>query len=39
MSMAPASSSNPTNPLAGRPWGVYRGTADPAWLPYLQCHR
>lgn len=36
VSMAPASSSNPTNPLAGRPWGVYRGTADPAWQPYLQ---
>lgn len=34
--MAPASSSNPTNPLAGRPWGVYRGRADPAWQPYLQ---
>ena len=32
--MGPASSSNPTDPLAGRPWGVYRGTADPAWSPY-----
>jgi hypothetical protein len=32
--MGPASSTNPTNPLAGRPWGVYRGTADPAWAPY-----
>jgi hypothetical protein len=36
VSMAPASSSNPANPLAGRPWGVYRGTADPAWQPYLR---
>jgi endoglucanase len=34
--MGPASSSNPTNPLAGRAWGVYRGTADPAWQPYLR---
>jgi endoglucanase len=34
--MAPASTSNPSNPLAGRPWGVYRGTADPAWSPYLR---
>jgi endoglucanase len=33
--MGPASSSNPSNPLADRPWGVYRGTADPAWQPYL----
>jgi endoglucanase len=33
--MGPASSSNPTNPLANHPWGVYRGTADPAWSPYL----
>jgi endoglucanase len=33
--MGPASSSNPSNPLAGRPWGVYRGNADPAWQPYL----
>ena len=33
--MPPASSSNPTNPLAGRPWGVYRGNADPAWKPYV----
>jgi endoglucanase len=33
-SMPAASSSNPTNPLAGRDWGVYRGTADPAWEPY-----
>jgi endoglucanase len=32
--MAAASPANPGNPLAGRPWGVYRGAADPAWLPY-----
>lgn len=30
-----ASSTNPHNPLAGRPWGVYKGTADPAWKPYV----
>jgi hypothetical protein len=23
-----------TNPLAGRPWGVYKGNADQAWPPY-----
>src|SRR5690242_15192232 len=23
------------NPLAGRPWGVYRGKGDQAWTPYL----
>ena len=34
--MGPASSSNPSNPLAGRAWGVYEGSADPAWLPYAQ---
>lgn len=33
--MPPADARNPTNPLAGRPWGVYRGKADPAWEPYL----
>jgi endoglucanase len=32
--MPPASAANPSNPLAGRPWGVYRGSADPAWDPY-----
>lgn len=31
----PASSSNPHNPLAGRPWGVYEGNAEPSWKPYL----
>lgn len=25
-----------TNPLAGRPWGVYKGTGDQSWLPYLR---
>lgn len=34
--MGAASPSNPTNPLADRAWGVYRGSADPAWLPYLR---
>jgi endoglucanase len=33
--MAGASSANPSNPLAGRAWGVYEGPADPAWNPYL----
>ena len=23
------------NPLAGRPWGVYKGKADQAWMPYV----
>jgi hypothetical protein len=25
----------PKNPLAGRPWGVYKGRADQAWEPYV----
>jgi endoglucanase len=33
--MGPPTSSNPTNPLASRRWGVYQGLADPAWGPYL----
>jgi endoglucanase len=33
--MGPASSTNPSNPLASRSWGVYQGLADPAWGPYL----
>jgi endoglucanase len=24
-----------TNPLAGRPWGVYQGAQDLAWAPYV----
>ncbi|MET1059277.1 MAG: glycoside hydrolase family 6 protein [Nocardioides sp.] len=24
-----------TNPLAGRPWGVYKGNADQSWPPYV----
>lgn len=36
VAMPPASGTNPTNPLAGRAWGVYRGAADPAWTPYVQ---
>ena len=27
--------SNPRNPLAGRPWGVYKGGSDMAWKPYV----
>jgi endoglucanase len=23
------------NPLAGRPWGVYKGKGDQAWMPYV----
>jgi len=34
-SMPPAPSSNPTNPLAGRPWGVYKGAGEAAWKPYV----
>jgi endoglucanase len=30
-----ATSTNPYNPLAGRPWGVYEGDADPAWKSYV----
>ena len=29
---APAPSANP---LAGRPWGVYKGKGEPAWEPYV----
>lgn len=31
----PVSATNRHNPLAGRPWGVYEGDADPAWKPYV----
>ncbi|MDN5895709.1 MAG: glycoside hydrolase family 6 protein [Nocardioides sp.] len=27
---------NPTNPLAGRPMGVYQGGMDQAWQPYVR---
>jgi endoglucanase len=27
---------NPTNPLAGRLWGVYRGPQDQVWRPYTR---
>jgi hypothetical protein len=30
----PATADNPTNPLAGRSWGVYKGPGDQAWAPY-----
>jgi endoglucanase len=36
VAMGPASPRNPSNPLAGRAWGVYRGSADPAWNPYVR---
>lgn len=26
---------NPSNPLAGRPWGVYKGNQEQSWRPYL----
>lgn len=32
----PAAPENPTNPLAGHRWGVYKGSADPAWDPYVR---
>ena len=31
---AATTSPNPTNPLRGRPWGVYKGKADMSWAPY-----
>jgi hypothetical protein len=31
---SPVDATNPGNPLAGRPWGVYKGRADQAWQPY-----
>ena len=34
--MGPAPSTNPSNPLAGRAWGVFEGNSDPAWPPYVQ---
>lgn len=34
--MGPADPRNPTNPLAGRYWGVYRGNADPAWPAFVR---
>ncbi|WP_299053347.1 glycoside hydrolase family 6 protein [uncultured Nocardioides sp.] len=30
-----ADPANPTNPLAGRRWGVYTGTMEQSWRPYL----
>ncbi len=32
---ARASATNPSNPLAGRPWGVFKGRADQSWQPYV----
>ena len=26
---------DPGNPLAGRPWGVYKGRAEQSWQPYV----
>jgi endoglucanase len=31
-----ATAANPGNPLAGRPWGVYKGKIDMAWEPYAK---
>ncbi len=33
--MGPANPANPNNPLAGRRWGVYKGSAEPSWGPYV----
>ncbi|MGZ4587054.1 MAG: glycoside hydrolase family 6 protein [Mycobacteriaceae bacterium] len=30
-----ATAATTSNPLAGRPWGVYQGPADQAWQPYV----
>ncbi|MEA2425250.1 MAG: endoglucanase [Thermoleophilaceae bacterium] len=27
-----------TNPLANRTWGVYKGSGDQAWTPYVRAH-
>ncbi|HWJ81058.1 MAG TPA: glycoside hydrolase family 6 protein [Nocardioides sp.] len=32
----PAAPENPDNPLAGRAWGVYKGSAEPTWPAYVQ---
>ena len=31
---AASAATTETNPLGGRPWGVYKGKADQAWAPY-----
>ena len=33
--LASAAAEEDPNPLAGRPWGVYKGNADQAWPPYV----
>lgn len=33
---ASAHPENPTNPLAGRLWGVYRGPQDQVWRPFMR---
>lgn len=33
---APPTSANPSNPLAGHTWGVYKGRGDQAWEPYAK---
>jgi hypothetical protein len=32
--VAATTSTNPTNPLVGHRWGVYKGKADMSWAPY-----
>lgn len=34
-SVPSARRANPDNPLAGRPWGVYKGPQDQSWAPYV----
>ncbi|MEZ5193995.1 MAG: glycoside hydrolase family 6 protein [Nocardioides sp.] len=33
--MPPPAADNPTNPLAGLSWGVYQGSQEQAWAPYV----
>lgn len=35
VTMPPADPANPTNPLAGAQWGVYQGSQEQAWAPYV----
>jgi endoglucanase len=33
---ASPTAANPSNPLRGRTWGVYKGSGDQAWQPYVR---
>ena len=36
VAVEPAARAATDNPLAGRPWGVYKGPAEMAWAPYAR---